>query len=239
MVNEEKFEQNKNYSNSENLHYIVEKISEPVPGTECSEKGFPELITGACKESDTPDLGKGPCNISINVSTKKEEVKLGKLKEKDVRDVRKTPCPYCNKMLTRVEEHVRLLHRNKVYICSKKGCGAEFLTLKNLQSHQLNCFDVEKAYKCSKCFKEFHRKSNYKAHFRRHSNKKEFQCQLCDKAFVDTTGLKRHFLKHHEPEQELFVSVCCGKKFKSKEGLKKHICKSICGVQIFHVVEPD
>lgn len=162
-----------------------------------------------------------------------------KEKEKHVGNLKKMPCPFCNKMLARIDEHIRLLHRNRVYKCTKHGCEAEFLTLKNLQSHQLNCFDITKAYKCSRCLKEFHRKSNYKAHVRRHANKKDFQCQLCDRAFVDSTGLRRHFLKHHEPEQEIFVSGCCGKRFKSKEGLKKHIRRSTCGIQIFQVVESN
>ncbi|KAL0275209.1 UNVERIFIED_CONTAM: hypothetical protein PYX00_003138 [Menopon gallinae] len=154
-------------------------------------------------------------------------------------DTLKSPCPYCNKLLTRVDEHIRLMHRNKVYICTKFNCGAQFTTLKNLQSHQLTCYDVEKAYKCHYCYKEFHRKSNYKAHVRRHNSKKEFQCQLCDSAFVDTTGLRRHFLKHHEPEREVFVSNCCGKRFKSKEGLKKHINRRICGIEVIQVVDPS
>lgn len=154
-------------------------------------------------------------------------------------DVPKSPCPYCNKLLTRVDEHIRLMHRNKVYICTKFNCGAQFTTLKNLQSHQLTCYDVEKAYKCHYCFKEFHRKSNYKAHVRRHNSTKEFQCQLCDSAFVDNTGLRRHFLKHHEPEREVFVSNCCGKRFKSKEGLKKHINRRICGIEIIQVTDPS
>lgn len=152
---------------------------------------------------------------------------------------KKKHCPYCNKKLARVEEHVRLLHSNRIYKCIKYGCGAEFLTLKNLQSHQLNCYDIKKGFKCSRCFKEFHRKSNFKAHILRHSDKREFKCQLCEHAFVDSTGLKRHFLKHHEPEQEMFVGGCCGKRFKSKEGLKKHIRKSICGIQIFKIVESN
>ncbi|KAK6630001.1 hypothetical protein RUM43_003822 [Polyplax serrata] len=124
---------------------------------------------------------------------------------------KKKHCPYCNKKLARVEEH----------------------------SHQLNCYDIKKGFKCSRCFKEFHRKSNFKAHILRHSDKREFKCQLCEHAFVDSTGLKRHFLKHHEPEQEMFVGGCCGKTFKSKEGLKKHIRKSICGIQIFKIVESN
>lgn len=142
-------------------------------------------------------------------------------------------------MLTRVDEHIRLLHRNKIYVCTKYNCGAQFLTLKNLQSHQLNCFDLEKAYKCPYCAKEFHRKSNYKAHVKRHEDKKDFECQLCDKAFVDSTGLRRHFLKHHEPEQKVYVSACCGKKFRSQEGMKKHVHKRICGidVEVLHVID--
>ena len=150
---------------------------------------------------------------------------------KPVDNLKKMPCPFCNKILSRMDEHIRLLHRNRIYKCGKEDCGAEFLTLKNLQSHQLNCYNVKKAFQCTKCLKRFHRKSNFKAHSKRHSDKRDFQCLLCEKAFVDTTGLKRHFLKHHEPEQEVFVSGCCGKNFKSKEGLKKHIAKKICKIK--------
>nr|XP_045596088.1 uncharacterized protein LOC123756796 [Procambarus clarkii]XP_045596089.1 uncharacterized protein LOC123756796 [Procambarus clarkii]XP_045596091.1 uncharacterized protein LOC123756796 [Procambarus clarkii] len=107
-------------------------------------------------------------------------------------------------------------------------------TKRGAEDQPSNSADVNLAFQCSTCGKNFQSKACLERHQRTH-NGQRFKCQLCDKAFTEKYNLKTHMLMHtHERPH-----VCnqCPKSFRyirdlkehkrNHEGSRPHVCK-IC-----------
>jgi uncharacterized Zn-finger protein len=89
---------------------------------------------------------------------------------------------------------MRIHTGEKPYKCKHEGCGGEFKTLGQLKGHQS-----------------------------RHLPEKPFQCQLCSKKFTRYSTLNNHNLIHLDLKPHKCNHESCGKSFRDKSNMKKHM----------------
>ena len=74
-------------------------------------------------------------------------------------------------------------------------------------------------YQCPRCEKTYSGKSGLSQHYQIHVGKFNYWCDLCAKGFIIKCNYEAHVAKH---EGRTFPCDFCVKRFKSKEGLRKH-----------------
>ncbi|ELP94312.1 zinc finger protein, putative [Entamoeba invadens IP1] len=107
------------------------------------------------------------------------------------------------------------------YVCTHEGCGKTFNSKKCLNVH-MQTHNGEKPYTCPSCGMKFLRKHDCNVHLRIHTGEKPFQCETCHKRFARHSDLKVHE-KVHSDVKPFLCPFNCGKCFKRKHDLKKHI----------------
>ncbi|XP_069464366.1 GDNF-inducible zinc finger protein 1 isoform X2 [Ambystoma mexicanum] len=104
-------------------------------------------------------------------------------------------------------------------------CNKEFLYEKSFLKHNKNRHGVltEVVYRCDTCTQTFANRCNLRSHQRHvHSSERRFPCELCGKKFKRKKDIKRHILQVHEGGGERHFCQVCGKGLSSKTALRLH-----------------
>ena len=137
-------------------------------------------------------------------------------------------------------EHLHTMHRVKRFPCKlcDKSYSKRALLISHMDTHG------EPKFQCSTCSKKFHRKEVLTNHermthdpsYRELENAKTKVCDICG-----WEGAKRNYLHHVKYNHMKEEHTCdkCGKKFKGKMHLQKHMNKDhvfkqcpLCGVEV-------
>jgi len=120
------------------------------------------------------------------------------------------------------DEHSVLHLGFKPYKCSK--CGKSYFTSKELEKHSANHKkEIIRLYKCERCIEHFFYLGKITEHMQeKHPNYLPYKCKECELEFPRSESLEVHEKSHvvfSEPPSCEF----CGKKFRKKFSLKRHI----------------
>jgi len=110
---------------------------------------------------------------------------------------------------------------NKLLSC--QTCDRKFITKKGLDHHSRKHKD-DIQFDCGICKRKFFNNSNLKRHIASHDTKK-FNCNICDEFFATNEGLVEHHKIHLLKRS--FTCYCCGKVFRFKNHLQRHLEKKV------------
>lgn len=119
-------------------------------------------------------------------------------------------CGKCFKCKYNLKRHSKTHITDGVYNCRVTGCNEKFKNHKNLMSHMKNNHDYVKFHECGICGKRFTDRSNFNAHKRVHSDKRDFKCTFdgCDKKFKYKRSLTDH-VKRCKRKREEEIDIEC------------------------------
>lgn len=104
-------------------------------------------------------------------------------------------------------------------------CEKAFLYEKSFLKHIRHHHGVatEVVHRCDTCAQTFANRCNLKSHQRHvHSSERHFPCELCGKKFKRKKDVKRHVVQVHEGGGERHQCQQCGKGLSSKTALRLH-----------------
>uniref|UniRef100_UPI0037E8A43B oocyte zinc finger protein XlCOF20-like n=1 Tax=Semicossyphus pulcher TaxID=241346 RepID=UPI0037E8A43B len=101
-------------------------------------------------------------------------------------------------------------------------CGKSFRKDSFLIRHVERSHKGKKAFKCMRCNKEFHQRTNLVTHTRVHTGEKPYKCDHCEKTFAQNSHRIVH-MRVHTGEKPYFCKNC-GKSFSMSKHLR--FCKS-------------
>ncbi|XP_054428872.1 GDNF-inducible zinc finger protein 1 [Pteronotus mesoamericanus] len=104
-------------------------------------------------------------------------------------------------------------------------CEKAFLYEKSFLKHIRHYHGVatEVVHRCDTCSQTFANRCNLKSHQRHvHSSERHFPCELCGKKFKRKKDVKRHVVQVHEGGGERHHCQQCGKGLSSKTALRLH-----------------
>ncbi|CAH1645685.1 unnamed protein product [Spodoptera littoralis] len=161
----------------------------------------------------------------------------------------KKQCEICNKTVTHLKQHIRLIHNRSSLPFYCVSCGRRFISKSTLDLHmtshtrdrpfpctecdkKFSCkqrmlihkrqvHDKEKTHLCQLCSKSFFKKYHLQVHLRSHSKEKPYECPECGKFFSTTTILKSHREIHSE--EKAFNCTLCSMSFKKRNYLNVHM----------------
>ena len=141
-------------------------------------------------------------------------------------------CSYVGKIPRSLKLHIRSVHEGVRFLCPE--CGHESRRKWDLQDHvrrvhkkeldqsYMNIEPEISTYECNECGKGFATMQNLTVHTEVHS-KQRIQCDQCDKSYTNAGNLHTHKKKEHEGIK--YDCLGCGKQFKQKCKLTKHVCR--------------
>ncbi|KAB7494908.1 Zinc finger protein Xfin [Armadillidium nasatum] len=127
-------------------------------------------------------------------------------------------CGLCNKMFV----HKSDIIRHKVmhsFMFTCNLCGRNFHKRTLYVLHMKKHMDA-KPFKCDKCNKSFASSGNFKIHQRIHSGEKPYHCNICNYKCSQSGRLLKHKRMHYG-EKSASCNLC-GKSFSNSESLKSH-----------------
>ncbi|UXI16797.1 vacuolar H+ ATPase subunit AC39-1 [Sarcoptes scabiei] len=87
--------------------------------------------------------------------------------------------------------------------CEFVGCNAAYKLKRNLKDHMIRHTILEKPYRCDwpGCDYGSYKSTNVAKHKSVHSDERKYACDFfnCDKKFKTREGLRKHMLSHHKP----------------------------------------
>ena len=159
-----------------------------------------------------------------------------------VHSVPKYTCNQCNRKFQRLDhynnhtcksasgETLPVPQKEKTAYPGVKGekqaicptCGKSYVTVSNLNKHMKT--HGEKNETCDVCGKRFHLKVALREHIESvHTEEYKHQCQYCGKFMKCKNSLFGHVRQFHSQTITLYACDQCGRKFRQKGNLKKHI----------------
>ncbi|XP_076033526.1 uncharacterized protein LOC143020721 [Oratosquilla oratoria] len=128
-------------------------------------------------------------------------------------------CGLCGKMFV----HKSDIMRHKVmhsFMFTCDVCGRNFHKRSLFILHKRKHQD-DKPYKCEVCEKRFSTSGNYNTHKRIHSGEKPYRCDICDYRCSQSGRLMKH--KRMHSGEKPFQCETCGKYFANAESIKVHM----------------
>jgi KRAB domain-containing zinc finger protein len=113
------------------------------------------------------------------------------------------------------------LYNHQCFICGKK-----FFEKCGFTEHMLLHSDST-PHNCEVCFKKFASRSSMRRHQRACSGSEQVQCDVCDKWFKSRRAYRSHKDIEHS---NLSFSCPCGKVFRWKQSLERHVSKGCSGL---------
>ncbi|CAB3223785.1 unnamed protein product [Arctia plantaginis] len=142
--------------------------------------------------------------------------KHNKIKHLGVKQI----CTICNKAVTHLRQHNRVVHDRESLPLECVECGRRFISKSNLDLH-MRTHTKDRPFGCDLCDKKFATKGLVHQHIRSvHDKEKSHLCQLCSKSFFKKYHLHVH-LKSHSKEKT-YECPDCGKFYKTVATLKSH-----------------
>lgn len=134
----------------------------------------------------------------------------------------KFPCDQCDKRFT--HKRALLLHQvmhtgERNYVCEE--CGSTHKRQRELHLHIRDMHTNTQNFRCDVCFMCFKMKGQLKKHCFTEHKDTVTSCIVCKHKLTTPFSIYTHCLKHYEPKE--FTCEQCGKAFKSKAVLKKHL----------------
>lgn len=142
-------------------------------------------------------------------------------------------CELCSKTFDfkcRLNSHIARVHENQ-FNCDK--CPRRFLNKPALlihmkYSHKQKSSPVSQLpFKCDVCSKTFQFRCRLNSHARIHQiqTQKKFKCDQCNRFFNHHAKLSKHKRTVHTEQMEQSMHACeiCGKVYKYKHNLKRHV----------------
>ena len=80
-----------------------------------------------------------------------------------------------------------------------------------------------KTHLCTKCGASFHKLSRLERHLLSHSSERPFVCSVCESSYKRKDALDRHFESAHGNNMYECPYENCGKLFKTRQKLNKHM----------------
>ena len=107
------------------------------------------------------------------------------------------------------------------FTCPAVLCGKEFSNIYNLRLHEKS-HRGEFKFSCEICSQGFMNRNHFRTHTNTHTDKQDYKCGNCARSFISQSSLTWH-LKGCFVMSKSFHCLTCGKYFKTRETLGKHL----------------
>lgn len=116
----------------------------------------------------------------------------------------KQPCPICNRMVKKVQDHIRLNHdKSTPSVCN--DCGKEFSNHRQLDLHWRRKHDTRKNHVCQICGKAYKQKYQLDEHSYSHTNTYKYACEFCSFQVNYARNLRMHRKTAHPEEYQMIL----------------------------------
>ena len=120
------------------------------------------------------------------------------------------------------------LHKRRVHDGERtiecKECGETFAWSQQLRRHEISRHNKARRFHCAECSSPpFMTRSDLNAHERGVHGKRRYECETCHKQFTQKGSLTRHMKTVHSDKRPFVCEQYCGKAFKTRSDLKKHV----------------
>jgi len=192
-----------------------------------SVEEYPNIVALDKFDDNTNDELKTEetCSSEVNPNKKAEAKKSKKIKGTLVKKDRSKEhrCNACDlefKHFSHLSDHDKKLHPGlKRFLCDH--CGKGFSRAGDRDHHITTVHSDAKPFLCDHCGKGFRSAGNKNCHIESvHSEGPGFQCPYCEKSFKHLSIHIKHF---HTVGGEKFTCEECGKIFRTKNYLSKHM----------------
>ena len=172
-----------------------------------------------------------PCDLCGNSLSSKESFDIHKLIHEELN---RFLCNEedCTEVFTNqktLAKHLVSAHQKEMkkanvtfHVCEE--CGKQCTTKAGLQDH-MKKHSTEKKYICMICGKKLKRSYSLTMHMKIHAGEKNYQCDKCESRYINSAALRNHILAKHTEGADAVQFICsyCGKGFKKKDYLIKHV----------------
>ena len=136
-----------------------------------------------------------------------------------VHDAERCKCDYCD--FVAAHPDYKAVHEKKVHLgLSCADCAQLFDSAEAKAAHACRQLD---RYQCGECDKSYKAKRELHKHIERIHRGHRFTCEICFEGLASESSLKRHVRLLHEPQAKCVSCDACGKSFKDRHTLHKHM----------------
>ena len=105
-------------------------------------------------------------------------------------------------------------------------CGKLYLGRDKYDNHIRTKHMGQVAGHCDVCDKDFFSIDGYQNHMKIYEDNFRCECSVCGKKFVHVSTYRKH-LATHSTRKPFCCKNGCGKTFKSKYSVQRHVCKKV------------